>query len=134
MEAKELMIGDWVYNETFCGGKARQVFEIRERGGLTLKYSSMICGSNVIDISPIPLTAEIIEKNWFSRFFSEYKMRYDNGIISIVFSINKIDIDWIDIVDNEIGNIHLKNIRYVHELQHALRLCGLDELADNFKI
>lgn len=24
--------------------------------------------------------------------------------------------------------------KYVHQLQHALRLCGLDELADNFKI
>ena len=22
----------------------------------------------------------------------------------------------------------------VHQLQHALRLCGLDELADNFKV
>lgn len=26
------------------------------------------------------------------------------------------------------------NIDYVHELQQALRLCGLNELADNFKI
>ncbi|MBQ0088527.1 MAG: hypothetical protein KBT27_04250 [Prevotellaceae bacterium] len=25
-------------------------------------------------------------------------------------------------------------IKYVHELQHALRLCGLNDLADNFKI
>ena len=24
--------------------------------------------------------------------------------------------------------------RYVHELQYILRLCGLDELADNFKV
>lgn len=23
---------------------------------------------------------------------------------------------------------------YIHELQHALRLCGLNDLADNFKI
>ena len=26
------------------------------------------------------------------------------------------------------------NCKYVHNLQHALRLCGFDELADNFKI
>ncbi len=25
-------------------------------------------------------------------------------------------------------------INYVHELQHALRLCGLTDLADNFKV
>lgn len=28
----------------------------------------------------------------------------------------------------------IENIHNVHELQHALRLCGLDELADNFKV
>lgn len=25
-------------------------------------------------------------------------------------------------------------IKYVHTLQHALRLCGFDELAENFKV
>lgn len=25
-------------------------------------------------------------------------------------------------------------VKYVHELQHALRLCGLSELAENLKI
>lgn len=123
MEAKDLMIGDWVFDERYCTPHK-----------ISLEEDFRFCCSGELCFKPIPITAEIIEKNGFSRFFSECKMRYDNGIISIVFSINKIDIDWIDIVDNEIGNIHLKNIRYVHELQHALRLCGLNELADNFKI
>jgi len=25
-------------------------------------------------------------------------------------------------------------VNYVHQLQHALRLCGLNELANNFKL
>lgn len=34
------------------------------------------------------------------------------------------------------GCLHtrIKNIHMVHELQHSLRLCKLDELADNFKV
>lgn len=30
--------------------------------------------------------------------------------------------------------MRIENIYMVHQLQHALRLCGLDELANNFKI
>ena len=34
-------------------------------------------------------------------------------------------------IANVFNNIFAQ-IYYVHELQHALRLCGLQELADNF--
>ena len=34
---------------------------------------------------------------------------------------------------SEVSSLCTK-IEYVHELQHALRLCGLSELADNLKI
>lgn len=29
---------------------------------------------------------------------------------------------------------NVPNIQYIHELQHVLRPCGLNELADNFKM
>ena len=131
MRARELMIGDWVIVDEIGCLTPIKVLAVGINYAVVFDDDSETMEDY---LQPIPIAAEILEKNGFSRFFSEYKMRYYNGIISIVFSINKIDIDWIDIVDNEIGNIHLKNIRYVHELQHALRLCGLDDLADNFKI
>lgn len=36
--------------------------------------------------------------------------------------------------DKYVTDIVHKCGHYVHELQHALRLCGLNELADNFKV
>ena len=75
---------------------------------------------------PIPLTPEILEKNgWeYTEYCHEY--RDDKNIIQcrlpyMVGRINGIDIE------------HFK-CEYVHQYQHLLRLCGLDELADNFKI
>ena len=36
-------------------------------------------------------------------------------------------------ISNKMYNISCP-IKYVHELQHALRLCGLSELAENLKV
>lgn len=75
---------------------------------------------------PIPLTAEILEKNGWSR----------NSIFMELDADENTQFSWA----NRCGEVLLKNGRhhcdckYVHTLQHALRLCGFDELADNFKI
>ena len=41
--------------------------------------------------------------------------------------------EW-DIADGKRGASYGRHLLGVHELQHALRLCGLNELADNFKV
>lgn len=78
------------------------------------------------DITPIPLTPEILEKNGWNEethcFYNEDTMceldlRMDNG-----------GYVWIN------GGVVVCSIYYVHELQHALRLCGLNDIADNFKV
>ena len=75
---------------------------------------------------PIPLTTEILEKNGWER----------NGI----FMEKRIDenthLRWTDICGSVLsqGNYYMCDCKYVHTLQHALRLCGLDELANNFKV
>ena len=108
------MIGDWVYNSY-------------HKKNIKWNYSEMFCpnGIPVIgrDLEPVPLTPEILEKNgwWFD---TEDKWLHDevNFIIEKwngrfqCYDINQIKLD------------------SVHELQHALRLCGLNELADNFKV
>lgn len=101
---------------------------------------------------PIPLTPEILEKNnWYwgltsdeedivSLFEGAYDEHwvYDEGAgeISLIFpedtdgGLLKID----DQKFNRHLNFVWNDTLYVHELQRALRLCGLDELADNFKV
>lgn len=86
-------------------------------------------------IEPIPLTPEILEANGF-KFVGEYewsneihvsRYRYRDGNgdikVELNYAPNYDGFTWKGI---EINN--------VHKLQHALRLCGLTELADNFKV
>ena len=75
---------------------------------------------------PIPITPEIFEKNGWKE--TEYWHEYKDGNTIIQCSLHKI---WGII--NEIEIEHFK-CEYVHQLQHLLRLCGLDELANNFKV
>ena len=102
---------------------------------------------------PIVLTPEILEKNeWYYGLTSdeedaEYCLdgcHYDRhwcydegaGSISLIFP-NDADGGEL-IIDDQSFNRHLNLVfcdtLHVHELQRTLRLCGLNELADNFKI
>lgn len=83
------------------------------------------------DINPIPLTAEILEKNGF-----EYKEADETCATEafhhwhLVGSRFAIDDDswWCSVKD---GELHVKfggfPLKFVHQLQHALRLCGIDK-------
>lgn len=81
------------------------------------------------EIEPIPLTPEILEKNGFELrddFFyhmvddnpHHYDFKLKNGNDGYILEYNTYNLI----------------IRYVHRLQRALRLCRLNDLADNFKV
>ena len=80
---------------------------------------------------PIPLTTEILEKNGFIKVNSQ---RYDYGnpdtdcYVKVNPKKNMIH------VNGRNANSNLYSHSFVHELQRALRLCGFDEIADNFKV
>ena len=146
------MIGDWVSDKygylmqvIFVGGNGYASFEDDEGNLCQLddKYNQP---------QPIPLTPEILKKNgwdWgltsdeedmvslFEGAYDEHWV-YDEGAgeISLIFP-EDTDGGLLK-VDDQRFNRHLNflwnDTLYVHELQHALRLCGLDELADNFKV
>ena len=108
--------------------------------------------SRDIQVKPIPLTPEILEKNGFNPetfltdewgrkvYFKEFSSCVvepaDPGkyIFGTITYWNKTDGDGSPIDWGTMYESRLYNLQYVHELQHALRLCGLNELADNFKI
>ena len=152
MRADELMIGDWVLNG--CGN-LMQVTAISKDGIDGVCEGGEWCDL-YDDIKPIPLTPEILKKNGWdwgltsdeedmvSLFEGAYEGAYDEhwvydegaGEISLIFpedtdgGMLKID----DQRFNRLLNFLWNDTLYVHELQHALRLCGLDELAGNFKV
>ncbi len=87
-------------------------------------------------IMPIPLTSEILEKNFFDVSDKEVKRYYfEEDGQCYHFSLRQM----YDKENKPKGysfyafNV-LTIIDYVHELQHALRLVGLNDLADNLKI
>lgn len=113
LESKDLMIGDWI---SFRGHLFRVNFPMLERI------------NSGVEVDPIPLTPEILEKNGFVFDHDVFDGIYP--MINIIYCDYKLLVDdgkYIDGGEN-------KNILYVHELQHALRLCGLTDLADNFKV
>ena len=125
MKAADLMIGDWVgkvFDDKRIIEDYRQVDWIRT-GEIGMRYCKVW---SIGCIEPIPLTPEILEKNGWKE--TEYWHEYKDGNTIIQCSLHKI---WGII--NEIEIEHFK-CEYVHQLQHLLRLCGLDELADNFKV
>ena len=93
---------------------------------------------------PIPLTTEILEKNGFyDRNIQWYYKRFGSYVcfdiaISLVYKeieVSKVCDAGTDCEEVEYGSsIVFGNDICVHNLQHILRLCGLDELADNFKV
>lgn len=106
-------------------------------------------------LEPIPLTKEILEK---SGFYFGYTSDEEDLASNTVAQLSEEDKGWVwdegdgsikvilpnesdggmIIIDDQSFDRHLSlvynNEVYVHELQHALRLCGLNELADNFKL
>ena len=113
MKANELMIGDKVVVKVLS----------QIPGTYVLHTWTANDYSRDIQVKPIPLTPEILEKNgwWYNVedmwlheevgfFIEKFNGRFQ------CYDINQIKLD------------------SVHELQQTLRLCGLNELADNFKI
>ena len=109
MKANELMIGDWI----FYGDKSVKVLQLSENS----KYDW---------VKPIPLTPEILKKNGWKE--TEYCYEYRDYK-------NTIQCCLPDMI-GRINGVEIENFKceYVHQYQHLLRLCGLHELADNFKI
>ena len=122
MEAKDLMIGDWVRIPHI--NKIGKVYRIDRANGKGNGFAAVIDGDfHESLLEPIPLTDEILKQNGFKYFHKNYaSLGYKHPF---QLKMNK----WPD--ENGLGGLwticDMIEIRYVHELQHALRLCGIDK-------
>ena len=135
MKLTDLAILDWVLiNNTPHRIQAIDSIEAEILADDELYYVGEDRRHSEDKIEGIPLTPEILEKNGFvfdSDFWTIADPRYNNVRMVTYYS-----------TDDYVADAFLEHwafdenyaIDYVHELQHALRLCGLNELADNFKI
>ena len=135
MKANELMIGDKVMVKVLSQIPDTYVLHTWTANDY----------SRDIQVKPITLTPEILEKNGFVQEDDAdmdaiaYKCFCE--ILTGHYSANDIIVSYDGskefTITNDLGypcdEITLYRPK-VHELQHALRLCGLNELADNFKV
>ena len=133
LNVSDLSVGDWVQDNY---DNYVKVAGIWQDGNLNYQVDILRDGriGTVVpcNIHPIPITAEILEKNGLFRH-----ERDDDNPELIVLSNHFImartytDVDWwrVQIYDEEIAGEELFNgiIYSVHQLQHAMRLAGVDK-------
>ncbi len=102
MNTKELMIGNWVFVDKI--GKPAIIREVYANGVMTNIANNVLAK----EISPLPLTKEILDYNGFKAKIGA------GGLFQITVSGVCCEVDF---------NI----IHYVHELQQALLICGVNK-------
>ena len=136
MKANELMVDDWVLHD----GEPYQIRQLgiygENRDGENYpavcvskpKWIGLIVDRN--EIEPIPLTTKILEKNGWSYNNEDAKyaaetwvgnglMLQENGVGYRIVVVSDYD-------DEDTNDTQFV-ITYIHQLQHALRLCGIDK-------
>lgn len=131
MRAEELMIGDWVQDSS--GAKFKIINIEYHCTRVEFKGEELIipCFEQA-NIKPIPLTPEILEKNGFEMILDKQKI----PIYRIKWSRNPYlyftIFTGVDGYFNPSGfGVTIGGVNgvvdYVHQLQHALKLCGINK-------
>lgn len=146
LKISELSVGDWV--GVRCGTKinAFKVEEIRFNN-IIHKYVALLnnksYGLPTTELHPIPITAEILEKNGFTRGSSEFPIYEYITLLGkmlrkTVVSLNhpysyivcRIEDTSKELHEPDritVGSSVDRNPIHIHDLQHALRLVGIDK-------
>ena len=129
MKPNELMVGDWVHcakldyaPENYVANmQINQLYvaDLDTYSFKELKYD---------EIEPVPLTGEILKRNGFRN----NKLSHDEG--DWYYNVNLEEVKgglWINVVSSR-NVLHGRKefcglINYVHELQHAMKLCGIEK-------
>jgi len=131
METNEIMIGDWIYNKHHKKNIQITPYDFFTHGHLPSGNQYFIGEPELVsgrDLEPIPLTSEILLKNDFKYgggygySFTNRKEMCGDGFEEEKVYINT-DLNAL-IIYTAASTIRLP-VKYIHELQHALKLCGI---------
>lgn len=134
MDIKSLMIGDWVFNKHHGKNIRLTQYDFfththNEFGEQELApFAKPTFGR---DLEPILLTSEILEKNGFEDIGDDtYQLEEKPCWFWVDFFRHtygcEYDTSTYEYEDDE-HRLKLYGIPSVHELQHALRLCGIEK-------
>lgn len=123
MESNKLMIGDWVM--VAHSGNATHYAKVTALTGGIIECLLDGCGVLCKSVEPIPITPEILEKNGLGKLvtYGTEKWVCEN------FRLNVYDsgATWRFCAYTNRNEDSVLYIRFIHELQHALRLCGIEK-------
>lgn len=141
MEAKDLMIGDWFnFLIDIEGGDTeydpkKEIYQPMQVDNIEFGDATSEEGvtNDARQLQPIPLTAEILGKNFKSKELPDdpYGAYFFGGNDYIEVYIKEytnrlwqVDVDEIEMGGMRSWRMYVSN---VHELQHAIRLCEIDK-------
>lgn len=137
IRCRDLMVGDWIFNQN---GSPMQIVAVDEDNAYACEGNEKgpwIFGDDEgYKPEPILLTPEILKKNGFGFVKSSDRDTVWNGQwiyedLELGTCCLNREGNWPCFINMDDLNIKCE---YVHQLQHALRLCGFNKLADNFKV
>lgn len=116
MDIKEFSVGDWIYNSKNEKCKICSIEGILEPYVVLDNYDKENDGCFEVDnnIQPIPLTDEIWKRNYFEANHLPSIESWEQWGLMIPFS-----------GEIKVGRFATMEIKYVHQLQHLLRLCKI---------
>ena len=126
MKANELMIGDWVYMKSHRGFESQNIKvetipdassdnHYGHIGAYPISEDMDFRDIEDSHLEPIPLTEEILKKNGMRNGYEAYYVSYSQN-----------DKSWYFVYDSDSCSLNVL-ISNVHELQHVLRLCGINK-------
>lgn len=132
MKVNKLMIDDWVYNQHHKKNIKITPFDFFTHGHLPSGRQYFIGEPELVsgrDLESIPITPEILAKNCTKvnilennvHEYTEYIFNDDTMVVS------EKDMPFVFGFENADGEHIYKKIEYVHELQHLLKLVGIDK-------
>lgn len=126
LKISDLSAGDWVQDKNGIYAKVIGMENWSNGYFLNIELHDVNVGvTPLASAHPIPITAEILEKNGFARSTSQFIV-YNTDKVWI--SYDKPSETWsVTMYINDFtSNLHA-NILHIHQLQHALRLAGVDK-------
>ena len=125
MKANEIQIGDWVYS-TFSKLPCKVMYlKLHESGYASVETTNVVGVKDIASLSPIPLTPEILEKNGFVNVENTQTSTIIYSFRDSLFRIGVFDFNHITMDSYYTDSSCDIFISSIHELQHALRLCGI---------
>lgn len=149
MKPEELMVGDWVKWKDRYVQIARVSGVVYEFGHIDITLagcndSGILESHDIKSILPIPLIPEILEKNGFevNGIPKDFEIDEDGDWYDDTFvwsrQVTPYEKDIVSVYMDDPNNFFVEvfaqychadgiHVKYVHELQHALRLCKIEK-------